>query len=568
MNMTCSKKLLAFLILVTSVSFCLSSQRKGSDKTYKLSVGQDIQCSHDSDCPTWFMCNSSKTCQCGNTHNNAVICNQKYLTSAILDCHCVTYDKESSSTNIGSCIFNCDNHRGAGKVYQPLPQNTETLIRGSVCTKFHRAGLLCGDCEEGYSPFVHSYNLSCVKCPDGNKNWWKFLLAGFVPLTVFYFFVVIIKMNVTTSRLHGVVWFSQALSMPALVRVLLLAAENEHLLTVAKICLLFYSFWNLDLFRSIIPDICLNVTTLQALALDYLIAFYPFLLILLSHLVIKLYDSKIPCLVMVWRPFRALLTNFRQSMDIRTSVIDSFATFFLLSYVKILSITSDLLIPTQIFQLGSNKSTLGLYYSPSIAYFGNEHLPYAVLAIAILALFVCVPTAILLLYPFQFFQRFLSFFPLNWHYLRAFIDSFQGCFKDGTEPGTFDCRWFSALHLLVRLLLFILFALTSSMIFFVYAVIIIVTYLIVVINIQPFKKAVVRYPSTDLTFLMLLSFSFIVNIGRDISSREGTFFHSVALAMLPLSAVVPLIYIAFFVSVWLVRRIKWIHKLINKQRYQ
>ena len=568
MNMTCSKKSLAFLILVTSVSFCLSSQRKGSDKTYKLSVGQDIQCSHDSDCPTWFMCKSSKTCQCGNTHNNAVICNQKYLTSAILDCHCVTYDKESSSTNIGSCIFNCGNHREAGKVYQPLPQNTETLIRGSICTKFHRAGLLCGDCEEGYSPFVHSYNLSCVKCPNGNKNWWKFLLAGFVPLTVFYFFVVIIKMNVTTSRLHGVVWFSQALSMPVLVRVLLLAAESEHLLTVAKICLLFYSFWNLDLFRSIIPDICLNVTTLQALALDYLIAFYPFLLILLSHLVIKLYDSKIPCLVMVWRPFRALLTNFRQSMDIRTSVIDSFATFFLLSYVKILSITSDLLIPTQIYQLGSNKSTFGLYYSPSIAYFGKEHLPYAVLAIAILALFVCIPIAILFLYPFQFFQRFLSFFPLNWHYLRAFIDSFQGCFKDGTEPGTFDCRWLSALHLLVQLLLFILFALTTSMIFFVYAVIILVIYLIVVINIQPFKKAGVRYPSTDSTFLILLSFSFTTNIGRDISSREGTFFHSVALAMLPLSAVVPLIYIAFFVSVWLVRRIKWIHKLINKQRYQ
>jgi hypothetical protein len=351
--------------------------------------------------------------------------------------------------------------------------------------------------------------------------------------------------------------------MPALVRALLLAAENEHLLKVAKICLLFYSFWNLDLFRSIIPDICLNVTTLQALALDYLIAFYPFVLKFLSHLVIKLYDSKIPFLVMVWRPFRALLNNFHQSMDVRTSVIDSFSTFLVLSYIKILSISSDLLIPTQIYQLGSNKSMFGLYYSPSIAYFGEEYLPYAVLAIFISIIFFCVPTAILLLYPFQFFQRFLSLFPFNWHYLRAFVDSFQGCFKDGTEPGTFDCRWLSAMHLLVRLLLFIIFALTSSMMFFVYAVIAIVAYLIVVINIQPYKKAVVRYPSTDSTFLILLSFSFISNIGRDITSRESTIFHSIALAMLALSAVVPLIYTAFFISVWLVTRIKWIHKLIN-----
>ena len=562
--MSCSKTSLAFVILALSVPFSLSSQRKKNDSTLKGSVGRHAQCSHDSDCPTWFVCNSSNICQCGNTHNNAVVCDHKYLRSAILDCYCVTYDKESRSTNLGSCIFNCDNHKKRGKVYDPLPpNNSEALINGSVCTKFSRTGLLCGDCEAGHSPFVLSYNLSCVKCPDGNKNWWKFILVGFLPLTFFYFFVVIFNINVTTSRLHGIVWFSQGLSMPALVRVLMLAADNEHLLKVAKICLLFYSFWNLDLFRSIIPDICLNVSTLQALALDYTIAFYPFLLIFLSHLVIKLYDSKLTFLVMAWRPFRALLVNFRQSMNIRTSVIDSFATFFLLSYIKILSISSDLLIPTQIYELGSNKSTLGLYYSPSVAYFGEEHLPYAILAITVLTLFVCVPTAILLLYPFQFFQKFLSFFPLNWHFLHAFVDSFQGCYKDGTKPGTFDCRWLPALQLLLRPLLFMIFALTLSMIFFVYTVIAIIIYLIVVINIQPFKKDIVRYPSTDSTFLVLLSFSFIVNIGRDITSRENKVFHYIALTMLALSAVVPLIYIAFFIGFWLVVRIKWIRKIAN-----
>ena len=26
------------------------------------------------------------------------------------------------------------------------------------------------------------------------------------------------------------------------------------------------------------------------------------------------------------------------------------------------------------------------------------------------------------------------------------LDSFQGCYKDGTEPGTFDCRWFQLLY--------------------------------------------------------------------------------------------------------------------------
>ena len=567
-TMSCSKKSLVLLALTVSALFSLSSQSKGNnDSILKLSVGQHPQCRHDGECPTWFLCNSStNTCQCGNTHDKVVACDHKSLSSAILDCYCVTYDKGSRSTNLGSCIFNCDNHKETDKVYESLPPNSEALISESVCTKFNRTGLLCGDCEEGHSPFVLSYNLSCVRCPDGHKNWWKFILAGFVPLTFFYLFVVIFHINVTTSRLHGVVWFSQALSMPALVRILMLAANNEHLLKVAKISIQFYSVWNLDLLRSVIPDICLNVTTLQALALDYLVAFYPFLLIFISHLVIKLYDSKVPLLVMVWRPFRAMLANFRQSLNVRTSVIDSFTTFFLLSYVKILSISSDLLIPTQIYQLGSNITTLGLYYSPSVAYFGEEHLPYGILAIIVLTLFVCVPTVILLLYPFQLFQKCLSFFPLNWHFLHAFVDSFQGCYKDGTEPGTFDCRWLPVLQLLLRPLLFITFALTLSMMFFVYAVIAIVAYLIVVINIQPFKKkAAVRYSLTDSTFLVLLSFSFVANIGRDITVRKNTFFHLIVLTMLASSAVVPLIYIAFFISFWLVVRIKWIKKLINRQ---
>ena len=243
-------------------------------------------------------------------------------------------------------------------VYKKLPQKPEDLLNDSVCTRFNRAGLLCGDCEEGHSPFVLSYNLSCVRCPDGHKNWWKFILARFVPLTFFYIFVVIFNINVTSSHLHGVVWFSQALSIPALIRLQMTALSHGSLppLIALKTILVFYSFWNLDLLRSIIPDICLNVTTLQALALDYLIALYPFVLILLSYILIELHDRQYTIIVTIWKPFRKVLSIFRKSWDIRTSIIDSFATFLLLSYVKVLSVTADLLIPTEIYKVGSDKS--------------------------------------------------------------------------------------------------------------------------------------------------------------------------------------------------------------------
>ena len=210
-------------------------------------------------------------------------------------------------------------------------------------------------------------------------------------------------------------------------------------LALVKVGFAFYNMWNLNLFCSILPNICLNVTTLQALAMEYLIALYPFVLILISYLLILLHDRRVTVIVTFWKPFNKVLTKFQKSWDIRTSILDSFATFFLLSYIKVLSVTADILIPTQIFQLSSDKSKFGVYYSPSVTYFGDQHLPYAIPTITLVTLFVGIPIMIFTFYSCQFFQKFLSLFPINWHFLHAFVDSFQGCYKDRTEHGTFDC---------------------------------------------------------------------------------------------------------------------------------
>ena len=516
-------------------------------------------CSNNSTCPTWFICDNGNKCQCGNQHHKRVVCDVDNLRAGVLDCYCITQDKNTGSTYLGACFYNCENPNKINKysVYRELPKNPKTLLNNSVCTDFYRTGLLCGDCEDGYSPLVLSYNLSCIKCPDGHKNWWKFIIVAFVPLTFFYFFIVLLNINITSSHLHGVVYFSQIVSISEFVRILYSASRNsnQHYLIGVKIYLFFCSFWNLDLFRFVTPDICLNLTTLQSLALDYLLALYPFVLILLSYIFIYLYDRKVVCIVTLWKPFHRILTLFRKSWDVRTSVIDSFSTFFLLSHVKILSVSADLLIPTQIYQLGSNTSTFGLYYSPSVTYFGAEHRPYAIMAIAILTLFVIVPSITLFLYSFQFFQKFLSFFPINWHFLHAFVDSFQGCYKDGTEPGTFDCRWFSVIALLIRPILFITYILTLSAIFHVYASVIIAIYVIAMINIQPFKKVANRYPSTDIIFLIFLILYYVVNTGSNNTNKQYAkillMFVTASISVFALT-----VYTVLLMIFWLLSRLK------------
>ena len=97
--------------------------------------------------------------------------------------------------------------------------------------------------DQQFSVLKLSYNLSCVECPDRHKNWWKFILAGFVPLTVFYLFILAFNINVTSSRLHGVVLYSQVISMPAFMRIVLFAFRVQDIkyLKAAKVGLVFYS---------------------------------------------------------------------------------------------------------------------------------------------------------------------------------------------------------------------------------------------------------------------------------------------------------------------------------------
>ena len=406
------RNIVTLLVLLAASPNMMESNNDSDNNNCVMRTSDDNNhCINSSTCPTWFTCNTKNQCQCDNRQTYEIVCDNHAQISAVLNCNCVTYDSEKDTTYIGACFYNCQ--QVTPSVYsetKQLPKDPKSLINNSACTHFHRTGLLCGDCEKGYSPLVLSYNLSCVECPDKHKNWWKFILAGFMPLTAFYIFMLAFNINVTSSRLHRVIWYSQAISMPIFIRIILLtfSIKDTKYFEAAKVGLVFYSVWNLDIFRPVLPNICLNVTTLQALALEYLIALYPFILILFSYLLVVLHDRRIAFIVTVWKPFSKVLAKFRKSWNIRTSILDSFATFFLLSYNKILSVTADILIPTKIHQLGSDKPIFGLYYSPSVPYFGEQHLPYAVSALVIIALVICIPTAILILYPFKFFHNFLS----------------------------------------------------------------------------------------------------------------------------------------------------------------
>ena len=517
-------------------------------------------------CPTWFICSHTRSgkCRCGPNYSDGIKCDERTMISAVLNCYCVIRVK--NEMYVGLCFYNCE-RPVTDKEYQTIYHDisNKSELNDHMCGRFNRTGIGCGECQPGTSPLVLSYNLSCVNCPNGHKNWWKYVVFGFTPLTVFYLFIMFFNINVTSSRLHGFILFSQALSTPALVRIILLAVENTPI-TTEPVPLFepFFGLWNLDPFRSLFPDICLNVTTLQVFALDACIALYPLALILVSYFLIELYDRNVWCIVFIWKPFRLFFRYFRENWDIRTSVIDSFATFFLLSYVKILSTSTDMMLATPVHRLHSKKIQYRLYYAGNIEFLYGDHIPYATLSFSMFTVFIVVPTLILICYPFRCFQKCLSYYQIQLHCLHTFVDSFQGCYKDGTEPGTYDLRWLSSYELILRFGICLLFAFTLSSMYFIYIVILLISMTIILINFQPYKNSVAHYTTIDASFLILLSLFFTTISGNNIADSTGQKYLSIFYALGVISCIIPIIYITVIVFYWMYSRRKWGRMLLDK----
>ena len=343
-------------------------------------------------CSVWHYCHEGE-CKLGKLPPNDILRDDGKHTS-VLDHTCVTYNADEDLMEAGTCLYNFIH-----LPYYRLPKDISKLK--DMCGEhFNRTGTLCGKCADGTYPLVYSYEMTCVPCPNGKSiaNWWKFMLAAFLPLTVFYFVALFFKINITSSPLFGFVYVIQALSHPELVTISFVAFQSKpSFLLGFRIMAALCGIWNLDFFRSTY-EICVGTDTLQTMALELAIGVYPLLLMMLSHL---LYDRNIRLFVFILKPFQIISNCFRTNWDIKTSTIDVFATFFLLSNVKFLSISYDLLTPVKVYQLNSTGSlthSWRLYYDANLMYFGKEHLPYAILAIASFLFFVLFPIVLLAFY--------------------------------------------------------------------------------------------------------------------------------------------------------------------------
>ena len=513
-----------FIIAILTLGYLKATVALSSPVECTESSKRPAAAGNDTSCPPWMSLRNG-SCKC-NMDNKLMRCCEYDQSLTLLACYCLSYYEELNKTVTGNCIYSCSLSY-YHKIYKPEQS----------CKKFNRRGKLCGECEYGLGYPVYSYSSNCFNCTEKTPGIFKYIVTAYVPLTLFYILVVTFRISVTSERLSGYVMVCQIITMPAQVRYISMLSIQPASKRATSISLAVHSIWNLDFFKSFYQPFCFDhrLNSLAVVSLDYLIALYPLCLIILTYAIVKIHD-KSPTLARVWKPLHKVFTRMRRSWNLRKSLVDCFATFLLLSYMKILNASFNILIPTKLRDMnGTVISSEYLYYDGSLQVFHYRHAFYTAIAIFMSLIFNFLPLLLLLLYPCHCFQSLLNRCDRSrFQLMHTFMDSFQGCYR--LSP--IDCRYFAAINLMVRILNLVVFSITLTRFYFLFTCFIFICLAILMVLLQPYRVA--RQNTIDTAFYLIVALGYLNAAGYALSPER--FYNTILLVFMVTACAIAFLY--------------------------
>ena len=417
---------------------------------------------NDVDCPPWTILNeTSNNCECGSDLDGIIQCNSETLEVSVKACYCMTYSEKLNGTFVSNCLYRCSNKSHFHEYHQIFTKNTSELNE-EVCGSFNRTGLMCGECIAEHAPSVYSYDLACVECKDYKYNWLKYIAVAYLPLTAFYILMIVLRVSVNSGPMVVYVTVSQMFSTQG-VQIFFNALHHHDM--KFHLMISFYSVWNLDFWRGAYEPFCLHpdMSILQTISLDYAVAVYPLVLISITYCLVRLHDRYI-VFSRLWLPVYRCCSTFRRKWSIRESLVNAFTTFFILSYVKIMNVSFDILTLSNAYydEFGNKAGVKFLFINGSMTPFSKEHIPYAILAIFMFLTFNFLPLVLLCVYPSRCFQKCLNCTKCQYRTLHVFMDISQGCYKETPR----DCRYFAGFYLFLRCINLIMYSVSKNLTYF------------------------------------------------------------------------------------------------------
>ncbi len=513
------RNMLSIIVTAVCLVFSLGISVDSHQNVTKINETEISSCDINKPCPLWsYRASASDVCcRCrdNSKYKHEVQCESGGDAERlrVKNCYCLYYEDEK--TLLTACIFTCFTRDGPySYTVNRLTDGTklnELMCNGSLFgLVFNRnaSSRFCGKCLNHHGIPVYSYYfLQCIKCRQ--HNIYLYIAVAFGPLTVFYIIMISFRISATSGNLNGYIFFCQIITSPIHMRFLMssmmsdqFSSEQNYLM---KLLYTSYGIWNLDFFRLSDHPFCFNdhIGPLEVFSLDYLVALYPLLLMLCTYIFLVLHDKNIKVVIFLWKPFHKFFARFRTQWSIRTNLVHAFCTFLLLSYVKILNVSFDLLLPTFTHNPDSRKSYAHFYYDPSLPYF-KKYILYFVLALFFTILCILFPLLLLFAYPCRCFHRVLNCFNFNLSRFHIFMDTFTGCYRQ--EPSY--CRAFAGIQIFLRLIYLAVFEVSPSLFLVPYQLIVTLCAAILFAIVRPYRKLSMNV--TEVVFLLYLALYFTI----------------------------------------------------------
>ena len=431
-----------------------------------------------------------------------------------------------------------------------------------MCSHSNRSGVLCSQCN---NDSALSFNSVMFKCKPADQchsyNWIIFILAPLVPLTVLFYCVVIFDINLASGYAYTFLFFAQTASSRSVATMVnngLLYLKNKNYRIGYFPVRFLYSLFNLD-FNWILGDnICSgnDFNTRDIYVFQYIPVCYCYFLVFFTSCVVVLHKRKNIIVVTMWKPFSSIFSKTRISSSAAAIFNNTLTAVYLLSFVKVLETSLLLLAPTYIYNFRDKHNVkVVYYYDGGLDYWKDgTRIWHSVVAVFFLFVHSLLPPIFLFLYPIKAFRQILKLDRLCT--VSMMVDLLQQCYKDGTN-GTKDCRWFSSVYFLLRILLFFIFIVLTKVLYHEPTLVLMMELLMILslwlhIIFSPYKRAI--YNQLDNAMLLLCIFVLtlvIIVIFLDFTTPDPPIFIEI---LIILSFATPFIGAVIFIGYHVIKR--------------
>ena len=408
----------------------------------------------DGKCPPWHFTPTNATSPCSGCSLPAVADVYCTETSGVID---VTFvmSTRSGSLFLGEVEFELDRTKWllhGNPVFSELPPNVSEL-EGFFCNGSDRRGFLCGRCKPGCGISIYTYyGLPCA-CPCYSYGIPLYILLEIGFSTLFFLVLVVCSFSANSSKWITVILYFELIAH-------LISSDSSIYTILAKIgpwlpivIQSLYGFWNMDYLRLVIPKFCVSqrLSVLGALSTGYISAFWPVVLIVLTSLAMHMHKRNFKIVAYPWNFINWASNSLIQRTFSETNLIHTFATYFLLSHLKIVYISVILVAPLNIIRYNGTQDHYLLSQDPYVNYYSREHLFYAVPAVLIFVLIGMLLPVVLVLYPTRCGTWLGNRVPgvrLR-NAVKTFTEAMNGSYKD-SSAGKRDYRALPGFMLLLR----------------------------------------------------------------------------------------------------------------------